>query len=169
MNRIILISDVDGCLTDGGMYYDSTGKVMKRFSAGDHEGLKLLKKNNIEVIFITADKVGEPITRQRINDMSNSELHVISEKERPNFIKKYKDNYDYIIFFGDGLGDAQIKRKNICDIFVCPNQSIKPVKECADIITKNEGGHAAFLEMSIAVLNNLLRNKIIDNIQELYE
>ena len=167
--KILVISDVDGCLTDGGMYYDSTGKVMKRFSAGDHEGLKLLKKNNIDVIFITADKVGEPITRQRLKDMSNSELHVISEKERPNFIQKYRDNYDYIIFFGDGLGDAQIKRKNICDMFVCPNQSISLVKSCADIITANEGGHAAFLEMSISVLYKLLDKKLINNVEELYE
>ena len=167
--KILVISDVDGCLTDGGMYYDSTGKVIKRFSAGDHEGLKLLKKNNIDTKFITADKVGYPITKQRIDDMSKSELYIISETERPLFIKEFRKIYDYIIFFGDGLGDAQIKRQGICDLFICPSQSIKPVKNLADIVTENEGGHAAFLEMAISALYRLYENKIIDNIKELYD
>lgn len=156
--RILLISDVDGCLTDGGMYYSSDGKEMKRFSAGDHEGLKLLKKNDIEVLFITADKVGFPITKMRMRDMSNSEVHVISENDRLDFIEQCKNAYDKVIFFGDGLGDIQVKLNKACDLFICPKQARKEVKMFSDYVCEYEGGHGAFLDMAIWVCENHIPN-----------
>ena len=168
MSKILLISDVDGCLTDGGMYYTSEGKIMKRFSAGDHEGLKLLKKNGIEVIFITADRVGLPISKRRLIDMSNSEIDVVPENKRLSFFDAYQKKYDYIIFFGDGLGDAKVKKENACNLFVCPAQSIGEVKKFANIVCDKEGGHQAFLDMSIKVLEYLYDKKIIEKIEELY-
>lgn len=164
MNKIILVSDIDGCLTDGGLYYTAEGKVMKRFGAGDHEGLKLLKKNNIDVVFITADKVGLPIVQQRMKDMSNSELKVFSETERYDYIKSLKNEYDIVVFFGDGLGDANLASKLACDYFVCPKQSRDEVKMEADFISKFEGGHGAFLDIAIWTVN-----KLIQDYKKLYE
>ena len=43
----ILLTDVDGVLTDGGMYYSSKGDIMKKFHARDGMGISLLKKNGI--------------------------------------------------------------------------------------------------------------------------
>lgn len=168
MKRIIVVSDVDGCLTDGGMYYDSTGKVMKKFSAGDHEGLKLLKLNGIDVEFITADNVGFPITEARIKDMSNSKLTLVKEVNRKDYFKTLENDYDYIIFFGDGLGDVQVKRHRLCNIFVCPKQSIDYVKEFADYISR-EGGNGAYLDMALIVLTHLLNEHLIHEIKSLYE
>ena len=42
----LIISDVDGVLTDGGMYYSKTGEVMKKFNAKDGMGVELLRKKN---------------------------------------------------------------------------------------------------------------------------
>ena len=164
-NKIIVISDVDGCLTDGGLYYTAAGKVVKKFGVGDHEGVKLLKKNGIDVKFVTADKTGLPIVSKRIKDMSNCLLCVLSEIDRLDYIKKHKSFYDTVVFFGDGLGDANVKKHNACDIFVCPKQSRKEVQNIADYVTEQEGGRGAYLDMAIWAAKKL-RGK---NYKELYE
>jgi len=46
--------DVDGTLTDGGLYFGNEGEVMKRFSVFDGQGLRLLMDHGIKVIWITA-------------------------------------------------------------------------------------------------------------------
>jgi len=164
-NRIVVISDVDGCLTDGGMYYTSNGKVMKKFGVGDHEGVKLLKKNDIDVIFVTADKTGLPIVQKRLADMSNSRLEVYSEVERRKFVESLRNDYDTIVFFGDGIGDLKIAENGLCDIFVCPKQSRKEVKEVANYVTEFDGGQGAYLDMAIWVAKKLKK----DLYRELYE
>ena len=52
----ILLTDVDGVLTDGGMYYSSKGDIMKKFHARDGMGISLLKKNGIHTILVTKEK-----------------------------------------------------------------------------------------------------------------
>lgn len=167
MKRILVVSDVDGCLTDGGMYYTSDGKVMKKFSAGDHEGLKWLKLNGIDVEFITADNIGLDITKARIKDMSNSKLTLIKEIDRKEYFKNLRNDYDYIIFFGDGLGDAIVKRHNLCDLFVCPEQAHHFVR-CESDLVSNAGGNAAFLSMAYKVLLKLKNDGLIEELKELY-
>ena len=52
----IILTDVDGVLTDGGMYYTKEGDVMKKFHARDGMGVTLLRKNNIPTIIVTKEK-----------------------------------------------------------------------------------------------------------------
>lgn len=54
-SRLKLIGfDVDGTLTDGGLYFGNEGEVMKRFSVFDGQGLRLLMDHGIKVVWITA-------------------------------------------------------------------------------------------------------------------
>ena len=48
-NIKLVITDVDGVLTDGGMYYSETGKIQKKFNTKDGMAVELLKENGIEV------------------------------------------------------------------------------------------------------------------------
>ena len=59
----LVITDVDGVLTDGGMYYSDKGDIMKKFHARDGMGVTLLKKQKIPTIIITKEKgvIGRPI------------------------------------------------------------------------------------------------------------
>ena len=52
----IVLTDVDGVLTDGGMYYSEQGDVLKKFHARDGMGVSLLRKNKIDTIVITKEK-----------------------------------------------------------------------------------------------------------------
>ena len=54
-NVRIIIFDVDGVLTDGGMYYTKDGDIMKRFHARDGMGVTLLRKNKIPTVIVTKE------------------------------------------------------------------------------------------------------------------
>ena len=52
----LVLTDVDGVLTDGGMYYTTQGDIMKKFHTRDGMGVTLLRKYNIPTILITKEK-----------------------------------------------------------------------------------------------------------------
>jgi 3-deoxy-D-manno-octulosonate 8-phosphate phosphatase (KDO 8-P phosphatase) len=64
--------DVDGTLTDGGLYFGNEGEVMKRFSVFDGQGLRLLMDHGIKVIWITARS--STIVEKRAKDLGIYQL-----------------------------------------------------------------------------------------------
>ena len=54
----ILLTDVDGVLTDGGMYYSNKGEVLKKFHARDGMGVNILRRNKIPTVIVTKEKTG---------------------------------------------------------------------------------------------------------------
>ena len=79
-NIKVVLTDVDGVLTDGGMYYSEKGDIMKKFHARDGMGVTLLRKNNIPTIIITKEK--NEIIRQWSKKMNIKKLYDgILEKE----------------------------------------------------------------------------------------
>lgn len=150
--KSIVISDVDGCLTDGRYIYTADGKVAKVFGPHDNDGVKLLKANNIDVVFISADKRGFPITKKRVEDMKCSVFNV-SESDRVEWVDNYvkANEYEFSVFFGDGIGDVPVK--DVVTYFACPANARKEAKEKADFITESIGGQGAFLDLAQWVLS----------------
>ena len=64
----VLLTDVDGVLTDGGMYYSNKGDVMKKFYARDGMGVNILRRNKIPTIIVTKEK--NPIIRKWAKKMN---------------------------------------------------------------------------------------------------
>ena len=71
-NVKILLTDVDGVLTDGGMYYNSKGDFMKKFHARDGMGVTLLRKKGIPTIIVTKEKT--VIVRKWASKMKVAEI-----------------------------------------------------------------------------------------------
>lgn len=158
MNRVIVISDVDGCLTDGKFVYTAEGKVAKVYGPHDADGVKLLKKIGIDIVFISADKRGFPITKKRIEDMK-CPIFNVSEEERlgwiENYIKEKEAEYGcktYSVFFGDGINDA--KAASVVDCFIAPANARIEAKSVANYVTPSVGGNGAFLDLALFVKNN---------------
>jgi 3-deoxy-D-manno-octulosonate 8-phosphate phosphatase (KDO 8-P phosphatase) len=151
MKKTIVISDVDGCLTDGKYTYTVDGKVSKVFGPHDNDGVKLLRKNGIDVRFISADKRGFEITNKRITDMK-CQLDYVSEADRSWYIAKALEEYD-VIFFGDGLGDLAAAMANPSAYFIAPKNAREQVKDYADHVTSNIGGEGAFLDLAEYVVS----------------
>lgn len=146
--RAIVISDVDGCLTDGKFIYTVDGKVAKIYGPHDADGVKLLKSIGVDIIFISADKRGFPITSKRISDMK-CELYNVSEGDRLEWIKEHIKDYDISFFFGDGIHDA--KAANVVDIFIAPMNARPEAKVVAQYVTEHIGGDGAFLDLALYV------------------
>jgi YrbI family 3-deoxy-D-manno-octulosonate 8-phosphate phosphatase len=150
--KAIVISDVDGCLTDGRFIYTADGKVAKVFGPHDNDGVKLLKSNGIDVVFISADKRGFPITEKRITDMK-CKVYNVSEDDRVEWIKNYikENNYDYSVFFGDGIGDVPVAK--VVNYFISPANARIEAKLVSNYVTTSIGGQGAFLDLANVVCN----------------
>ena len=69
----LVLTDVDGVLTDGGMYYTKDGDVMKRFFVRDGMGVNLLKKQGIPTIIVTKEK--NIVTKKWSDNMNIEKLY----------------------------------------------------------------------------------------------
>lgn len=144
----IVISDCDGCLTDGKFVYTVDGKVAKVFGPHDNDGVKMLKKLGYDILFITADARGFDITAKRIKDMKCN-IMLVSEDTRDAFVSSYIKPYSWSCFFGDGISD--INAGKCVNFFACPANARKEVKSVADFITESKGGEGAFLDLAIEI------------------
>ena len=93
----LVITDVDGVLTDGGMYYSDKGEIMKKFNTKDGMGVELLLKNNIKTILMT--KENSIIAKKRgkkINAVATY-INVKNKEEELDKICKKFNFYNHLI------------------------------------------------------------------------
>ena len=140
--------DVDGVMTTGHFVYTANGKTMKIFGPDDHDGLSLLKKF-IEIRFVTGDKNGLDITKQRIVDDMKFPLDVVSPIKRIEWIsERYK--LEEVIYMGDGIFDHYVFKK--IGYSIAPANADSLAKKSADYVTKRNGGDRAVAEASLHIL-----------------
>lgn len=145
------ISDVDGCLNDGRIYWDSDGqKPFKAFGNYDHDGVKLLRPY-VKLIFISADKHGWKILQSRIVNHMGVELHYVPEKDRFKFVENY--GFDNLAYMGDGIFDAKIIKH--AKLGIAPAQARIEARMAADYITPSNGGEGAYLDACIYIMKHL--------------
>mgnify|MGYP001139057993 CR=1 FL=1 len=142
MEKLNFLLDVDGVLTDGSYYYNTSGKIMKKFGPHDHDGLKLVK-DLFDISFITADHRGFTISEKRIVHDMGFKLELVTEMERYDFVKK---NYDFnkLIFMGDGFYDAEVLKD--CLIGIAPKSANSHAIKNADFVTKSNAGYGAVFD-----------------------
>lgn len=142
------ISDVDGCLNDGRIYWAADGeKPFKAFGNYDHDGVKLLR-NHVKLIFISADKHGWDILKTRIVDHMKCELHYVPEKNRFQFVENY--GFDKVAYMGDGVYDAKILSS--AKLGIAPAQARIEARQSADFVTPSNGGEGAYLDAALHIM-----------------
>lgn len=142
----MLITDVDGVLTDGGMYYSHRGETMKLFNTKDGMGLELLRKKGLQVAIMTKEK--SDIVIRRAEKLKVSEVHV-GVKDKLGLTRKlaakYEIKMDEICYIGDDINDLKVL-KNI-GLPVAVSNAVAEVKAVASFITRFEGGKGAVREV----------------------
>ena len=147
----LLITDVDGVLTDGGRYYSKEGEVLKKFHVRDGMGVNILLRNNIKTIILTKEK--SMITKKWAKDMNISQVYSgFTKKELAltQICKKYKVSLKEIAFIGDDTNDIEALKK--VAFSAVPNDAVVQVKKIADYICKASGGKGCFREISDLIL-----------------
>lgn len=142
----IVLTDVDGVLTDGGMYYTEKGDIMKKFHARDGMGVTLLRRIGIPTIIVTKEK--NKIIKQWATKMKVSKVYdgIMRKEEILSIIcKKFDVIPQQVAYIGDDVNDIELLKK--VGFSITPNDATKEAKKNCDYICKNNGGNAVFREV----------------------
>lgn len=150
----MFLSDCDGCLTDGGMYYSENGDELKKFNTLDGMGMKLLREKGVLTGIITSEK--RELNRRRSKKL---QLDIFEEgvKDKLDVVeklcKKYNVDLQNVAYVGDDINDlAVIKAVGFgCSVM----NGVKDVKEAARYVTHRPGGQGAVREVIDIVLNQM--------------
>jgi len=137
--------DVDGVLTDGGMYYSKEGEVLKKFNAKDGMGIEFLRENNIIPAIVT--KEDSKIVLRRAEKLKINEVYVgIKDKLKiiESLIRKYNLEFENIACIGDDINDLPVLKK--IGLSFAPNDAVEQVKQIVDYVTLKNGGEGAARE-----------------------
>ncbi len=151
-NIKILLTDVDGVLTNGGMYYTSEGDHMKKFHTRDGMGVTLLKKKGIPTIIVTKEKT--IIVKKWAKKMKIAELYdgvIDKEQILTKICKKYKVSSSEIAYIGDDVNDIRLLKK--VGYSISPKDGVKQVREIVDYVCKKNGGEGVLREIVDIMLN----------------
>ena len=138
----LLILDVDGVMTDGGIIISKDGSESKRFFAQDGHGLVLLKNLNIELAIISG-RHSESV-EYRAKELGFNIIIQNSRDKLGDFNKHFADkyNFDEVCFVGDDIVDIELMKKAGLSITV-PNANYNKVVMSSDWITPRQGGFGA--------------------------
>ncbi len=141
----LLVLDVDGVLTDGGLYYDADGMAMKRFNVQDGFGIKLAQSVGLEVGVITG--LDQPPVASRIKELGIVHYYPGNHDKLPHFLEiceKAGVEASEAAFMGDDWIDLSVMREAGLAMSV-PN-ALPEVIEAAHWVSSRPGGHGAVRE-----------------------
>ena len=144
----MLILDVDGTLTDNGIYIDENGVESKRYNAKDGVGIYELIKNKVKIGIISHSEKGNGI-KSRASYLGIHHCYVGNEPKDKiliDWIKKEKILTEEVAFIGDDINDMSII--NIVGFSACPDDASEPVKNEVSLVLKSKGGYGCVREFS---------------------
>lgn len=153
-----LVIDVDGTMTDGGLYYDENGNETKKFCTKDAAGFFAAHQVGMKIMVLTGREC--KATTRRMSEMKVEYL-CQNVKEKVSYLKNFmgengikKEEIGYI---GDDLND--LPPMKLCGYVGCPEDACLEVKKIADYISPVKGGYGAVRD----VIEHLLRENNLWN------
>ena len=147
MPRIrMLLTDCDGCLTDGGMYYSEMGDELKKFNTRDGMAFALLRERGIITGIITSENVD--LNRRRAEKLKLDILEA-GCKDKLGTIKRICDkrgiDLENVCYIGDDINDIEVIKA--VGFGCCPADAMPEVLTVADYVTKAKGGQGVIREV----------------------
>lgn len=147
LNNIkFLILDVDGTMTDGGIYMLEDGSQFKKFNAKDGLGIKMAIKAGIDVGIISHSHSSEMVNT-RANMLGLKHVYVGQDSKLMvlnRWLSELKINIQEIAFIGDDVNDKEIM--GAVGFSACPADASLEIKQIADLTLTCNGGHGAVRE-----------------------
>lgn len=141
----LILTDIDGVWTDGGMYYDQTGNEWKRFNTSDSAGVLFAHRLNIPVGIITGEKT--EIVARRAEKLKIDYLYQgIPDKlsVAKEICRELNISLDEVAYIGDDLGDIQLlKAVKWAGV---PSNASDYIKVLGNVALNKAGGNGAFRE-----------------------
>lgn len=157
----LVITDIDGVWTDGGMYYDNKGNEFKKFNTSDSAGVKFLKINNIDIAIITGEKTN--IVSRRAEKLGIKKLIQGSANKLKDASLLWEDlgiSPHETAYIGDDIGDIGLLKS--VGFSGCPLNSPDYIKNICKWVGKKRGGEGVFREFVEHILEkrNLMEKTI---------
>ncbi|MBR1418196.1 MAG: acylneuraminate cytidylyltransferase [Synergistaceae bacterium] len=151
----LFMTDVDGVLTDGGMYYSESGDEMKRFNTLDGKGIELLRNAGITTAILTSEntKIVEARAKKlKIDFVCQGCMNKLAAAEE--LCKSLRITLDEAAYIGDDLNDAELLSH--VGLAACPANAVDAVKDIYGIRKlKRSGGDGAVREFCEYILSEL--------------
>ena len=149
----LLLLDVDGVMTDGGIYFSERGDELKRFNIHDGYGIAKLQKSGVKVGILTGRS--SQLVARRAQELGISEVHQNLENKMDAY-EQCKRNLRVvdreIAYIGDDEPDMPVMK--LVGFSACPADAMPVVKRQADFVCKNRGGEGAVREVIELILES---------------
>lgn len=142
----MFLTDCDGCLTDGGMYYSEHGDELKKFNTRDGMGFALLKEHGIITGIITSEDVD--LNRRRAEKLKLDILEAGCKDKLKAITRICNErgiSLTNVCYIGDDINDIETIKS--VGYGCCPGDAMPEVKEVARYITKKKGGEGVIREV----------------------
>ncbi|MEW6544066.1 MAG: HAD-IIIA family hydrolase [Nitrospirota bacterium] len=143
--------DVDGVLTDAGMYYSESGDEWKKFNTRDGMGIKLLQRAGLLTALITqeqtklvarrAEKLAIPEVRQGVTDKL-AELRALAAR--------YGMDLQEVAYIGDDVNDLEALQA--AGFSAAPADAVPPIRKVVRYVCKSRSGEGAVREVADLIL-----------------
>ena len=147
----MLVMDVDGVLTDGGIYYTERGDELKRFDVRDGQGLVLLRQAGVLTAVITRRR--SEIVERRADELGIAEVHQGATDKRAVLeavLARRGLPASDAAYVGDDVGD--LPAMQLVGFPVAVSDAVAPVKRAAVYVTRTRPGHGAIRELCDLIL-----------------
>lgn len=153
MKLKLLVLDVDGTMTDGGIYYDDHGNEIKKFAIKDGAGLQLAHAAGLQIMICTGREC--PAVSKRANELKLDYLFQ-NVMDKKGFLSKFMNEHrlcaQNIAYCGDDLND--LAAMSLCGFVACPADACDEVKAKANYICPQRGGEGAVRGAIEKILKN---------------
>lgn len=147
MHKIKAIAmDVDGVLTDGGVWWGPNGEEWKRFHFADIMGLSLARKSGIIIAFLSGED--SPLVDRLANKLGITDVHKDC-KDKAGALRAFSERHGLLLqeicFIGDDVND--LPALTIAGLSACPSDARPSVRKSCQLVTKLAGGNGAVREV----------------------
>ena len=147
-----LIIDVDGTMTDAGIYYDEHGNELKKFCTKDAAGYMAAHKAGIKLMVLTGREC--QATTRRMQEMKFDYI-VQKIQDKAAYLKEFMVQNQLTVeelgYIGDDLND--LPAMELCGVAGCPADAVDGVREICDFIAEAPGGRGAVREFIQWLIN----------------
>ena len=152
LSRIkLLCCDIDGVMTDGGLYYSSDGTRFAKFHVLDGMGLKRLQASGVKIAFITQSRTKYIETRARDLGVDYCFMGIDDKLEQMKIILRGEEfGLGSVAHIADDVNDLSLL--GAVGVTITVPGGVRQVQDVCDFVTSAQGGNGAVRELCDAIL-----------------
>ena len=147
----LLVLDVDGVLTDGGLWFDPACQLIKRFDVRDGLGIRLLQKTGLQIALLSGGQGGATEVRARQLGIQHC---LVGIKDKVHALNTLQTDLTIspaeTVFVGDDLNDLAVRP--VVALLLAPADACASVRRGANLVLSRRGGHGAVRELAERIL-----------------